>query len=195
MAKEKDKSRHYVDNKSFYAALVEYRKKRLDAIEAGLPIPRIPEYIGVCIFKIATKLSSKGNFVNYSYKEEMISDGIENCLLYAYNFDPTKSKNPFSYFTQIIYYAFLRRIQKEKKQAYIKLKKIEMSDVDSSMKKWFRENFLKIGDNFETLPTFLTENDINSFEKKTGEAEASEEKPKKASKKPVKKPAKKGKKK
>ena len=140
--------------------------------------------------KIAENLSRKPNFINYPYRDEMISDGIENCLLYAYNFDPSKSSNPFSYFTQIIYYAFLRRIQKEKKQAYIKLKKIEMSDVDSAMKKWFRENYLKVGDNFETLPTFLTENDIQNFEKKT-EPEPVAEKPKKARKPPSKPKAKK----
>jgi len=191
----KKKSDHYIDNQKFFEEMKTWKIGVKAADKAGTRHPPVTEYIGECFMKIAEHLSRKPNFINYPYRDEMISDGIENCLLYAYNFDPTKSKNPFSYFTQIIYYAFLRRIQKEKKQAYIKLKKIEMSDVDSSMKKWFRENFLKIGDNFETLPTFLTENDINSFEKKTGEAEASEEKPKKASKKPVKKPAKKGKKK
>lgn len=191
----KKKSDHYIDNQKFFEAMKEWKVGVKAADKAGTRHPPVTEYIGECFMKIAEHLSRKPNFINYPYRDEMISDGIENCLLYAYNFDPAKSKNPFSYFTQIIYYAFLRRIQKEKKQAYIKLKKIEMSDVDSSMKKWFRENFLKIGDNFETLPTFLTENDINSFEKKTGETEPTKEKPKKASKKPVKKPAKKGKKK
>lgn len=191
----KKKSDHYIDNQKFFEEMKIWKVGVKAADKAGTRHPPVTEYIGECFMKIAEHLSRKPNFINYPYRDEMISDGIENCLLYAYNFDPTKSKNPFSYFTQIIYYAFLRRIQKEKKQAYIKLKKIEMSDVDSSMKKWFRENFLKIGDNFETLPTFLTENDINSFEKKTGETEPTEEKPKKESKKPVKKPAKKGKKK
>ena len=84
-----------------------------------------PEYIVNCILKIANGLSNRPNFINYTYKDEMISDGIENCLQYIYNFDPTKSKNPFAYFTQIIYYAFIRRIQKEKKQQHIKHKMID----------------------------------------------------------------------
>jgi|LauGreDrversion4_2_1035121.scaffolds.fasta_scaffold961456_1 hypothetical protein len=200
----KKKSEHYIDNQQFFEEMREWKTLVNAADKAGTSHPPVTHYIGECFMKIAENLSRKPNFINYPYRDEMISDGIENCLLYAYNFDPSKSKNPFSYFTQIIYYAFLRRIQKEKKQAYIKLKKIEMSDVDSQMKKWFRENYLKVGDNFETLPTFLTENDINSFEKKTGEAEIVVdeplEKPKKTTKpkkpsKPKAKVSKKGKKK
>jgi hypothetical protein len=200
----KKKSEHYIDNQQFFEEMREWKTLVNAADKAGTSHPPVTHYIGECFMKIAENLSRKPNFINYPYRDEMISDGIENCLLYAYNFDPSKSKNPFSYFTQIIYYAFLRRIQKEKKQAYIKLKKIEMSDVDSQMKKWFRENYLKVGDNFETLPTFLTENDINSFEKKTGEAEIVVdeplEKPKRTAKpkkpsKPKAKVSKKGKKK
>lgn len=202
----KKKSEHYIDNQHFFQEMQAWKILVDDADKSGANHPPVTHYIGECFMKIAENLSRKPNFINYPYRDEMISDGIENCLLYAYNFDPSKSKNPFSYFTQIIYYAFLRRIQKEKKQAYIKLKKIEMSDVDSQMKKWFRENYLKVGDNFETLPTFLTENDINSFEKKTGDAEEVIEEPKPAktpkpkAKKPSKpkakaKPAKKGKRK
>jgi hypothetical protein len=128
------------------------------------PHPPVTSYIGECFMSIADRLSRKPNFINYPYRDEMISDGIENCLLYAYNFDPKKSTNPFSYFTQIIYYAFLRRISKEKKQAYIKLKKIENSNIDSTLKKWFRENYLGGAEN---KPSVLTETDIQNFEKKT----------------------------
>jgi len=117
--------KHYVDNKSFYAALVAYKNKKKEAEAVGLPTPKIPEDIGRCIFQIATRLASKGNFVNYSYKDEMISDGIENCINYMHNFDPEKSKNPFAYFTRIIYNAFILRIQKEKRQTYIKYKTLE----------------------------------------------------------------------
>jgi hypothetical protein len=198
----KKKSDHYIDNQKFFEEMKMWKALVTAANKAGEKHPPVTSYIGECFMKIAENLSRKPNFINYPYRDEMISDGIENCLLYAYNFDPSKSSNPFSYFTQIIYYAFLRRIQKEKKQAYIKLKKIEMSDVDSAMKKWFRENYLKVGDNFETLPTFLTENDIQNFEKKT-EPEPVIEKPKKArkttrkpkAKKPAAKPKKKDKKK
>jgi hypothetical protein len=186
----KKKSDHYIDNQKFFEEMKMWKTLVTAANKAGEKHPPVTSYIGECFMKIAENLSRKPNFINYPYRDEMISDGIENCLLYAYNFDPSKSSNPFSYFTQIIYYAFLRRIQKEKKQAYIKLKKIEMSDVDSAMKKWFRENYLKVGDNFETLPTFLTENDIQNFEKKT-EPEPVAEKPKKPRKTPSKPKAKK----
>lgn len=118
---------HYVDNKQLYAVIVEH-KTRVAAAEAdNKSPPPIPNYVGECILQIAKRLSTKPNFINYSYREEMISDGIENCISYFDNFDPSKSDNPFAYFTQIIYYAFLRRIQKEKKQVYIKHKTAENS--------------------------------------------------------------------
>jgi len=116
---------HYVNNADFLAAIIEMREKVKYAKENNLPEPQVSNYIGECILKIATHLSYKPNFINYSYREEMISDGIENCLQYINNFDPAKSNNPFAYFTQIIYYAFLRRIAKEKKQSYIKGKLIQ----------------------------------------------------------------------
>jgi hypothetical protein len=111
---------HYVNNQDFLQALVEHRAKVAQAELDGNPKPILSNYIGECILKIATHLSYKPNFINYSYREDMILDGIENCIQYIDNFDPAKSSNPFSYFTQIIYYAFLRRIAKEKKQTYIK---------------------------------------------------------------------------
>ena len=120
-----DKKKHYVDNKEFLAAMLEWKKEVNDAEEEGEVIPPIPEYIGECFYKIATHLSYRPNFINYTYREEMIGDGIENCIQYAKNFNPDKSKNPFAYFTQIIYYAFLRRITKEKKQQSIKQKIID----------------------------------------------------------------------
>ena len=118
---------HYVDNKQLYAVIVEHKTKVADAEANNAPPPQIPDYVGKCILQIAQRLSTKPNFINYSYREEMISDGIENCISYFDNFDPSKSDNPFAYFTQIIYYAFLRRIQKEKKQVYIKHKTAENS--------------------------------------------------------------------
>lgn len=112
----------YVNNASFLQALKEHKAKVKEAEEQGDPKPRASNYIGECILKIATHLSYKPNFINYTYREEMVSDGIENCLMYLDNFDPDKSSNPFAYFTQIIWYAFIRRIQKEKKQSTIKAK-------------------------------------------------------------------------
>lgn len=118
---------HYVDNKKLYQAIVEYRKVIREKEENGQDRPPIPQYIGHCMLMIANRLSLKPNFVNYSYREEMISDGIENCICYFDNYDPDRYDNPFAYFTQIIYFAFLRRIQKEKKQLYIKHKSLENS--------------------------------------------------------------------
>jgi len=120
---------HYVDNKQLYAAMVEYKTACREAEESGDDKPPIPDYVGHCLMQIANRLSHKPNFINYSYRDEMISDGIENCINYFDNFDPEKSKNPFAYFTQIIYFAFLRRIQKEKKQLYIRHKTLENSLV------------------------------------------------------------------
>jgi hypothetical protein len=115
---------HYVSNADFLVAMKQYKEMVLAAEAAGDPKPRVPEYIGECLLKIATHLSYKSNFINYTYREDMILDGVENCLQYINNFDPTKSSNPFAYFTQIIYYAFIRKIQKEKKQTYVKNKMI-----------------------------------------------------------------------
>ena len=126
MAKRK-RSEHYVNNKEFLAALVKLREDREIAEIRGLPKPPIPRYIGECFLKIANHLSFKPNFVNYMFKEDMISDGIENCVQYIHNFNPEKSQNPFAYFTQIIHYAFLRRIQREKRQLEIKNKILEKS--------------------------------------------------------------------
>jgi hypothetical protein len=116
---------HYVNNKDFLDAIIEMKKKAKEAEEQGLPKPIVSNYIGECILKIATHLSYKPNFINYSYRDDMILDGVENCIQYIDNFNPDKSSNPFAYFTQIIYYAFLRRIAKEKKQSYIKGKLIQ----------------------------------------------------------------------
>jgi hypothetical protein len=129
MTKRK-RSEHYVNNKEFLAALIEYKKNIEIAKLEGKPKPRITNYLGECFLKIATHLSFKPNFVNYMFKDDMICDGIENCVQYIHNFNPEKSQNPFAYFTQIIHFAFLRRIQKEKKQLEIKNKILERTGYD-----------------------------------------------------------------
>ena len=142
------KTEHYVNNKELLEAMIVYRAKVAIAREAFIKKypdrdppksgpwegkPPISNYLGSCFLKIATHLSYKPNFVNYMFREDMISDGIENCVQYIHNFDPEKSRNPFAYFTQIIHYAFLRRIQKEKKQLDIKTKIIEKTGFDEVM--------------------------------------------------------------
>jgi hypothetical protein len=123
------KQKHYINNPDFLQALMDYKAEQKRCKTNKLPEPPIPNYIGECFMKIAEGLSHKPNFINYTYRDEMMSDGIENCLMYFDNFDPAKSKNPFAYFTQIIYYAFLRRIQKEKKQLYVKYKATEQMGI------------------------------------------------------------------
>jgi hypothetical protein len=143
----KKKSEHYVNNKELLEALIVYRSKveknfiklygreptKEDRSKHWEGKPTIPNYLGECFLKIATHLSYKPNFVNYMFREDMVSDGIENCVQYIHNFNPEKSQNPFAYFTQIIHYAFLRRIQKEKKQLDIKSKIIERTGFDEVM--------------------------------------------------------------
>lgn len=122
---------HYVNNAEFLQAIIDWKQKVKEAEESGDEAPKITEYIGECFFKIATHLSYKANFINYSYREDMILDGVENCLMIVKNFDPAKSSNPFAYFTQVIYFAFLRKIAKEKKQSYIKQKLIQQMPFEA----------------------------------------------------------------
>ena len=124
------KKEHYVNNKEFLAAMTEYTKNVNRAKRNKQPKPPVTDYIGSCFLKIANHLSYRPNFINYTFRDDMISDGIENCLQYLDNFNPRKSNNPFAYFTQIIYYAFIRRIQKEKKQVTIKNRLITESNYD-----------------------------------------------------------------
>ena len=133
MPRTRKRSEHYVNNKEFLNAIVIYRNQCKRAEEAGEDRPRITNYLGECFLKIATHLSYKPNFVNYMFREDMICDGIENCVQYIKNFYPEKSSNPFAYFTQIIHYAFLRRIQKEKRQMDIRAKIIERSGFEEVM--------------------------------------------------------------
>ena len=130
MVRKRVQSEHYVNNKEFLEALVIFKAQCARAEEAGEKRPPISNYIGECFLKIATHLSYKPNFVNYMFREDMICDGIENCVQYIQNFNPDKSKNPFAYYTQIIYYAFLRRIQKEKRQLEIKNKILDKSGYE-----------------------------------------------------------------
>lgn len=116
---------HYVNNKTLYEEMVKYRNAVKSAAAEGKSKPQIPRYIGECLLMICNKLSTKPNFMNYSYRDDMVADGIENCIGAIDNFDPDKSTNPFAYFTQIAWNAFIRRIQKEKKQSYIKHKNFE----------------------------------------------------------------------
>ena len=131
--RRKSRPEHYVNNKEFLQAMILYKKSVNKSKRLKLAKPLVPDYIGECFLKIANHLSFRPNFINYTYRDDMISDGIENCLQYMSNFNPEKSNNPFAYFTQIIYYAFIRRIQKEKKQQDVKAKLIANSGAEMMM--------------------------------------------------------------
>jgi len=142
-------------------------KKQIKLAEKSKSVkPPITEYIGECFLKIAEHLSYRPNFMNYPFREEMIGDGIENCILYAHNFNPRKSKNPFSYFTQIIYYAFLRRIEKEKKQAFVKYQYMKLNDEDGELTRWIKEkDFEEYNSDYKKF-NVLTDEDIEKMENK-----------------------------
>lgn len=148
---------YYVDNKRFYDEIVKYKKSVAEAKEQGLQEPRIPEYIGECIYKIAEKLSTKPCFINYSYRDEMISDGYLNCIQYFKDYNPEIGQNPFAYFTQVIYYAFLRRISSEEKNRYIIYKNFQETIVSN-----YGSELLTDGDDNHLLPTTMYDN-INDF--------------------------------
>jgi hypothetical protein len=150
---------HYIDNKTFYEAIKKYRESIAEAKELGKDKPIIPNYLGQCILLIANRLATKPNFINYSYKDEMIADGIENCIMYIDNFDPEKSTNPFAYFTQIIYFAFLRRIQKEKKHLYIKHQVLKNSIISDEMYN------LQDGDDDVSMASMFDNEKMNDFVK------------------------------
>jgi hypothetical protein len=165
----KRKPENYIDNKEFLKALIQYKKEVRKAKREDLPIPGVTNYIGKCFLDIATNLARKPNFVNYIFKEDMISDGVENCLMYVNNFDPKKSKNPFAFFTQIIFYSFLRRIQKEKKHLYTKMAYFREMDYRKEFANWAVENKVVEADAKDPYLEFfnLNENDLKNFDKTT----------------------------
>jgi hypothetical protein len=167
--------KHYVNNADFLAALIEYKKACDQAKLNGKQDPQIPNYIGECFLKIADHLSRKPNFISYSFRDEMISDGIENCLMYFRNFDPEKSKNPFAYFTQIIYYAFLRRIMKEKKQLYVKYKATEQFGILDEHEMFEDENGnMRQFELYENISVFIHTFEENKRKKKEGKVKGLE---------------------
>ena len=139
--KPKDKP-HYVNNREFSQKVVDYVELVNTAQREGKPLPVVTNYIASCFLKIAEGLSHKSNFIRYTYREEMVMDAVENCLKAITNYNieaATRTGNPnaFAYFTQICYYAFLRRIAKEKKQQDIKFKWIEKASIDEFLQSGF----------------------------------------------------------
>jgi len=169
MAKRKSKvnKAHYVDNAKFLEAMIEYKREYNKSKENNKELPQISEYLGSVFLKIAQRLSFRPNFINYAFKNDMISDGIENCLHYIHNFNPEKSNNPFAYFTQIIYYAFIRRIQKEKKQLYIKYKSMQNYEIAPEYmdQEKSNNNYISLSDYENSDFKVMVDDFVDTFEK------------------------------
>ena len=169
MAKRKSKvnKAHYVDNAKFLEAMIEYKREYNKSKESDTDLPMISEYLGSVFLKIAQRLSFRPNFINYAFKNDMISDGIENCLHYIHNFNPEKSNNPFAYFTQIIYYAFIRRIQKEKKQLYIKYKSMQNYEIAPEYmdQEKSNNNYISLSDYENSDFKVMVDEFVDNFEK------------------------------
>ena len=182
---KKPRKTHYVNNKDLYEAMVKYKQLIEEAEREGRELPRIPNYIGECFMMICNRLSTKPNFINYSYRDDMIADAIENCVAVAHRFDPLKSSNPFAYFTQIAWNAFIRKITKEKKQSYIKHKNFENSnmmdqlndEVMATGKSYNNEYSNDIIKNFETKLTKIKKKSKIGLEKFIEEPENEEPAP------------------
>ena len=169
MARRKNKGNkaHYVDNSVFLEAMIQYKSGYDNAKKNEQDLPQISEYLGSVFLKIAQRLSFRPNFINYAFKNDMISDGIENCLHYIHNFNPEKSNNPFAYFTQIIYYAFIRRIQKEKKQLYIKYKSMQNYEIAPEYmdQEKSNNNFVSLSDYENSDFKVMVDDFVDNFEK------------------------------
>jgi hypothetical protein len=159
-------SSHYIDNSKFLAEIIAYKKEVKKALAEGKKKPGVSNYIGKCFLDIANNLAKKPNFTNYAFKDEMIGDGIENCIQYVENFDPKKSSNPFAFFTQIIFYAFLRRIQREKKQLYVKMRCFEENDPTGKFRNWLKDSFEEDRNPFKDIMS-LDEPPVKSAKKQT----------------------------
>ena len=156
----KKKTAHYIDNKKFFASMKEW-KEEIDLCAAeGKDKPRCTNYLGECFVKICNHLAYKSNFVNYTFRDEMILDGIENCLRYADRFNPEKSENPFAYFTQITYYSFIRRIKKEARQTETKLRYLQSIDLQQLL-----DEIEGDSGNYEYLNWIQSQIDTNAKEK------------------------------
>lgn len=160
IVKKDKKLKHYIDNDKLLIEMTKYAKemkeyKQNREANPEMKSPRMTEYVGSCILKIAERLSSRPNFCGYTYKDEMVSDGVENAMMYSHNFNPEISKNAFAYLTQIIYFAFLRRISKEKEQFYTKMKLVRDSDIDGKFRNRLLKNYADKGEYIDPEEAYL----------------------------------------
>lgn len=159
--------KNYINNKTLYESMKKYKRELKKAEKEDNEKPRVPNYIGECILLICNNLAKKPNFSGYTYKQDMISDGIIDCISAVDNFNPRKTNNPFAYFTQIAWNAFIRRIHKEKKQTYIKHKNFENSFVLGGVWNENENNQLKSNEySEEVIKSFEQKNKLTKPKKK-----------------------------
>lgn len=193
IVKKDKKLKHYIDNDKLLIEMTKYAKEMKEykqncTSNPEMKSPRMTEYVGSCILKIAERLSSRPNFCGYTYKDEMVSDGVENAMMYSHNFNPEISKNAFAYLTQIIYFAFLRRISKEKEQFYTKMKLVRDSDIDGKFRNRLLKNYADKGEYIDSEEVYLKhfslkELDVKNIEDKiTSKSKIIEKKQKKQKK-------------
>tara|TARA_R100000005_G_C5002781_1_gene210619 strand:- start:6743 stop:7330 length:588 start_codon:yes stop_codon:yes gene_type:complete len=168
----KKRNIHYVNNADFSHAVVEYVKVAESAKKSNKEVPKVTDYIATCFLKIAEGLSHKANFIRYTYREEMVMDAVENCLkaINNYNLEAatrTGKPNAFAYFTQITWFAFLRRIAKEKKQQEIKLKYLTQSGI---------ENFISENENADESSTQVANSFVDSLRNRIEKVKTKDEK-------------------
>ncbi len=168
----KRQNAHYVNNADFSLAVVEYVKKAEAAKSKKIEVPKVTNYIASCFLKIAEGLSHKANFIRYTYREEMVMDAVENCLkaISNYNLEAatrTGKPNAFAYFTQITWFAFLRRIAKEKKQQDIKLKYLTQSGV---------ENFISENENADNTASYVASSFVDVLKNRIDKIKVKDEK-------------------
>jgi len=197
IVKKDKKLKHYIDNDKLLIEMTKYANEMKEykqncELNPSMKSPRMSEYVGSCILKIAERLSSRPNFCGYTYKDEMVSDGVENAMMYSHNFNPEISKNAFAYLTQIIYFAFLRRISKEKEQFYTKMKMVRNSDIDGKFRNRLLKNYADKGEYIDPEEVYLKhfslkELDVKNIEDKiTSKSKAVEKKQKQKNKKKIK---------
>lgn len=152
------KGKHYVSNADLYEEFVKWHEKIKEANEKGLPEPPIPNTIGLAFLQIATNLVKKHNWLgNQKWHEEMVGNAIEDSVRYARTFDINRTKNPFSFFTQTCYYAFLRTIYKEKRNDYVKHKSMLNAIMSNS------EHMEQLDDDIEIETLDYNQENIEKF--------------------------------
>jgi len=156
-----------VNNADFYEALKKHRTACQAARDSDKPLPQVPNYLGECLLQIATNLARRPNFSGYAYREDMIMDGVENALRYIESFDPNRTKNPFGYFTKVIWFRFIRKIKDEKKQLYVRFKNSQsLLSGQGTFEAGQEEVQMNLSNSVDYMNAFIEEFEEKNFGKK-----------------------------